>query len=164
MEELLLALSELDDTGLIFTMPNADTDGRILFELIKKFCANHAQARAYTSLGQLIYLSCLKHVDGVIGNSSSGLIEAPSFQKGTINIGDRQRGRLKAASVIDCEPERTSICAALKSLFSYEFQAQLPHTINPYGSGGASDLIVQTLEKVSFDKLLKKNFYDIPNQ
>ena len=162
MEELLLALGELDDTGLIFTMPNADTDGRILFELIEKFCADRAQARAYTSLGQLIYLSCLKHVDGVVGNSSSGLIEMPSFKKGSVNIGDRQRGRLRAASVIDCKPERIAIRAALTELFSSEFQAQLPYTVNPYGSGGASDLIVQTLEKMAFDNLLKKNFYDIP--
>ena len=162
MEELLVALGELDDTGLIFTMPNADTDGRILFELIEKFCADRTQARAYTSLGQLIYLSCLKHVDGVVGNSSSGLIEMPSFKKGSVNIGDRQRGRLRAASVIDCKPERIAIRAALTELFSSEFQAQLPYTVNPYGSGGASDLIIQTLEKMAFDNLLKKNFYDIP--
>ena len=155
MEELLLALGELDDTGLIFTMPNADTDGRILFELIEKFCTDRAQARAYTSLRQFIYLSCLKHVDGVVGNSSSGLMEMPSFE-GSVNIGDRQRGRLRAASVIDCEPERMAIRAALNDLFSYEFQAQLPYTVNPYGSGGASDLIVQTLEKMAFDNLLKK--------
>ena len=161
LKELLAALSELDDTGLIFTMPNADTDGRVIVELIKKFCADHAQARAYTSLGQLIYLSCLMHVDGVVGNSSSGLIEVPSFKKGTVNIGERQRGRLQAASVINCNPERTAIREALKCLFSAEFRAKLHHTVNPYGSGGASDLIVKTLEKVSFNNLLKKTFYDL---
>ena len=98
----------------------------------------------------------------MVGNSSSGLMEMPSFKKGSVNIGDRQRGRLRAASVIDCEPERMAIRAALTDLFSCEFQAQLPYTVNPYGSGGASDLIVQTLEKMAFDNLLKKNFYDIP--
>lgn len=161
MEELLLALRELDDTGLIFTMPNADTDGRILFEMIENFCAERPQARAYTSLGQLRYLSCIKHVDGVVGNSSSGLIEVPSFKKGTVNIGDRQRGRLKAASVIDCEPEHGSIRAAIQTMLSAEFQASLSLTQNPYGNGGASDLIVKALENLSLDNLLKKSFYDI---
>jgi GDP/UDP-N,N'-diacetylbacillosamine 2-epimerase (hydrolysing) len=98
MKELLMALGELDNIGLIFTMPNADTDGRILFHQINDFCASHSHARAYKSLGQLRYLSCIKHVDGIIGNSSSGLAEVPSLHKGTINIGDRQRGRLRAAS------------------------------------------------------------------
>ena len=162
MEELLAALEELDDTGLIFTMPNADTDGRILFEMIKKFCDKHARARSYKSLGQLRFLSCMRHVDGVIGNSSSGIIEAPSFKKGTINIGDRQKGRLKAESVIDCRPEVKSIRGAIEFLFSAEFQARLPLVKNPYGNGGASDLIVQEIEKLALDNLLKKRFYDIP--
>ena len=91
MEELLSALSKFKDIGMIFTMPNADTDGRILFQQINSFCESHPRARAYTSLGQLRYLSCMKQVDGVIGNSSSGLAEVPSFRKGTVNIGDRQR-------------------------------------------------------------------------
>ena len=100
MNELLNALDELEDVGLIFTMPNADTDGRVLFEQIRSFCSKHINAQAFTSLGQLRYLSCIKHVDGVIGNSSSGIIEVPSFKKGTINIGDRQRGRLKAKALL----------------------------------------------------------------
>ena len=122
MNELLTALAELKDTGLIFTMPNADTEGRILFRQIELFCEKHSQARAYTSLGQLRYLSCIQHVNGVIGNSSSGLAEVPSLKKGTINIGDRQRGRLKAASVIDCEPRHDSIRTALERLFSANFR------------------------------------------
>jgi GDP/UDP-N,N'-diacetylbacillosamine 2-epimerase (hydrolysing) len=161
MDELLAALSELRDTGLIFTMPNADTDGRILLEKIKGFCAEHSHAHAYTSLGQLRYLSFIKHVDGVVGNSSSGLLEVPSFKKGTINIGDRQRGRLKAVSVIDCEPERNSIGMALERLFSAEFQTKLSAVENPYGNSGASDAIVRTLERQSLDNLLKKRFYDL---
>lgn len=164
MDELLAALSELEDTGLIFTMPNADTEGRVLFEKIEAFCAQHPHARAYTSLGQLRYLSCLQHVDGVVGNSSSGLAEVPSFKKGTINIGDRQRGRLRAASVIDCEPERASITAALDELFSDDFQSKLPMVENPYGNGGASETIVHVLEQRSLDDLLKKRFYDYPEQ
>lgn len=160
MDELLAALAELDDTGLIFTMPNADTEGRVLFKQIEAFCSRHPQARAYTSLGQLRYLSCIQHVDGVVGNSSSGLLEAPSFRKGTINIGDRQRGRLRAASVIDCEPELDSIRVALKRLFSRQFKAQVLCVNNPYGTGGASDTIVKILEQFKFKELLKKRFYD----
>jgi len=162
MDDLLAALAELKDTGLIFTMPNADTEGRVLFRQIETFCAQHPQARSYTSLGQLRYLSCIQHVDGVVGNSSSGLAEVPSFKKGTINIGDRQRGRLRVASVIDCEPAQDSIRKALKLLYSPEFQAQLSAVENPYGDGGASGEIVRILESQSLDNLLKKRFYDLP--
>jgi GDP/UDP-N,N'-diacetylbacillosamine 2-epimerase (hydrolysing) len=161
MDELLAVLAELEDTGLIFTMPNADTEGRVLFRQIKAFCAKHSHAHAFTSLGQLRYLSCIQHVDGVIGNSSSGLAEVPSFKKGTVNIGDRQRGRLKAASVIDCEPEKVSISNALEKLFSPEFQAMLSTVVNPYGTRGASGAIVKVLEHQQLDDLLKKRFRDI---
>ncbi|MDC1036195.1 UDP-N-acetylglucosamine 2-epimerase [Alphaproteobacteria bacterium] len=162
MDALLAALLELKDTGLIFTMPNADTEGRVIFRQIEAFCAQHSQARAYSSLGQLRYLSCIQHVDGVVGNSSSGLLEVPSFKKSTINIGDRQGGRLKAASVIDCEPDLDSIRKALKQLYSSEFQAQLSAVENPYGNGGASEAIVRRLESQSLDNMLKKRFNDLP--
>lgn len=161
MQELLAALETLEDTHLIFTMPNSDTDGRILFGMIEKFVAAHANARAYTSLGQLRYLSCVQHVDGVVGNSSSGLIEVPSFHKGTINIGDRQRGRLKADSVINCLPEKESIVSALQRLYSPEFQASLGAVRNPYGEGGASSKIVQILRDYPLESLLKKSFHDL---
>lgn len=160
IEELLAALSELADTGLIFTMPNADTEGRVLFRKIEDFCSRHPHAKSYTSLGQLRYLSCIQQVDGVVGNSSSGLAEVPSFKKGTINIGDRQRGRLSASSVINCEPERASIRAALVRLYSGAFQRRLLDAVNPYGKGGASDSIVYTLEQTVFEDLLKKSFND----
>lgn len=162
MDELLAALAELKYTGLIFTLPNADTEGRALFRQIEAFCAKHSQASVYTSLGQLRYLSCVQHVDGVVGNSSSGLAEVPSLKKGTINIGDRQRGRLKAASVIDCNPDQASISKALKRLYSAEFQAQLSAVENPYGNGGASEAIVRRLESLSLNNLLKKRFYKLP--
>lgn len=163
VDELLAALAELEDTGLIFTMPNADTEGRVLFRQIEAFCAQHPRARAYTSLGQLRYLSCIQHVDGVVGNSSSGLAEVPSFKKGTINIGDRQRGRLRAASVIDCVPERAAIRNAFERLFSHEFQSELPTVKNPYGYGSASESIVKMLEQQAITDLLKKPFRDIKN-
>ena len=161
MEELLAALAEMKDIHFIFTMPNADTGGRNLARQVENFCSRLPHAVAYTSLGQLRYLSCVQHVDGVVGNSSSGLLEVPSFKKGTINVGDRQSGRLRADSVIDCKPERNSILKAIKRLYSYDFQGQLPNVINPYGNGGASEAILNIMETVSFEGLLKKKFYDI---
>jgi GDP/UDP-N,N'-diacetylbacillosamine 2-epimerase (hydrolysing) len=162
MDELLTALAELKNTKLIFTMPNADTEGRLLLGKIREFCAEHPQARAFTSLGQLRYLSCIQHVDGVVGNSSSGLAEVPSFKKGTINIGDRQRGRLRAASVIDCEPNCASILAAIRTLYSPLFQASLEKVESPYGNGGASEKILEILKHYDTSNLTKKSFYDIP--
>lgn len=162
MAELLKVLSELEDTQLIFTMPNADNDGRVLITMVQQFVARHLNARAYTSLGQLRYLSCLAQVDGVIGNSSSGLTEMPSFQKGTINIGDRQRGRLCAASVINCEPTNHQIRAALKKLYSVNFQSTLSKIKNPYGDGGASDKIVQIIKNYPLDNIVRKSFHDLP--
>jgi len=161
MSELLAALETLEDAQLIFTMPNADTGGRKLISMIDQFVAEHANARAFTSLGQLRYLSCIQHVDGVVGNSSSGLTEVPSFGKGTINIGDRQKGRLKASSVIDCEPERQSILEGLRRLFSSDFQETLSAVRNPYGDGGASEKIVEVLRNHPLDSILKKSFHDV---
>ncbi|WP_295583624.1 UDP-N-acetylglucosamine 2-epimerase [uncultured Lamprocystis sp.] len=162
MDELLAALSELQDTRLIFTLPNADTDGRMLIRQIEDFVARHDNARAYTSLGQLRYLSCIAQVNGVVGNSSSGLLEVPSFRKGTINIGDRQRGRLKAASVLNCAPERVAISLALEQLYSPSFQASMAQVCNPYGEGGASDKVVAAIRTCNLDSLLKKRFHDLP--
>jgi GDP/UDP-N,N'-diacetylbacillosamine 2-epimerase (hydrolysing) len=161
MSELLAALEVLEDTQLIFTMPNADSDSRVLFDVIEKYVASHTNAHAYTSLGQLRYLSCLRHVDGVVGNSSSGLIEAPSFGIGTINIGDRQRGRLRAKSVIDCDPERQSIATALQQLYSPGFQKILKTVSNPYGDGGASEKIIRRVYDYPLESILKKSFYDL---
>jgi GDP/UDP-N,N'-diacetylbacillosamine 2-epimerase (hydrolysing) len=160
LAELLAALSEIADTGLIFTLPNADTGGRVLIKMIEQFTAAHSNARAYTSLGQVLYLSCMAQVDGVIGNSSSGLLEAPSFKKGTINIGDRQRGRIQAESVINCEPTRKSIAAALRMLYSADFQAGLERVTNPYGYGGASEKVVEIIKSCDISNILKKKFYD----
>ena len=162
MVELLSALDQLQDTQLIFTMPNADTDSRVLIKMVEQFVAQHSNARAYTSLGQLRYLSCISYIDGVVGNSSSGLAEVPSFKKGTINIGDRQRGRLQAASMINCEPSRRRIAAALEQLYSADFQQSLSKVTNPYGEGGASEKVVETLKIYPLDGLLKKNFHDRP--
>jgi GDP/UDP-N,N'-diacetylbacillosamine 2-epimerase (hydrolysing) len=161
MEELLKALAELPDTQIIFTSPNADTDGRALTPMIQNFVAQHDNSVMFKSLGQLRYLSCLQYVDAVVGNSSSGLLEAPTFKKGTINIGGRQVGRLRAASIIDCEPTREAISAALDRLYSAEFQQSLVKVKNPYGEGGASRKIVQELARVSLEGLVKKTFFDL---
>jgi GDP/UDP-N,N'-diacetylbacillosamine 2-epimerase (hydrolysing) len=104
----------------------------------------------------------MAHVDGVVGNSSSGLAEAPSFSKGTINIGDRQRGRLQATSVINCEPTRQSISAALERLYSANFQASLGQVRNLYGEGGASEKVVEIVKHYAIESIAKKVFYDLP--
>lgn len=163
--ELLLALHELVDTKIIITMPNCDTGGRALVFQLEDFAKTHPNVRVFTSLGQLRYLSCMKWVDGVVGNSSSGLIEAPALRVGTINIGERQKGRLQARSVIDCLPEKESILTAIKYLYTDDFKNVLRNVINPYGNGGSSGKIVSILEDLSLENILKKPFYDlsIPN-
>jgi GDP/UDP-N,N'-diacetylbacillosamine 2-epimerase (hydrolysing) len=160
MDELFAVLGALTDTNLIFTMPNADAEGRLLIKMVEQFVAQHANARAYSSLGQLRYLSCMAHVDGLVGNSSSGLLEAPSFKKGTINIGDRQRGRTQAESVINCEPDRRSIAIALETLYSRNFQAVLKQVRNPYGDGGASEKVLRVLKNHNLNHIVKKVFHD----
>lgn len=163
MEALLAALTQLEETQLIFTMPNADTDGRTLIKMVKQFVSQHANAHAFTSLGQLRYLSCIAQVDGVVGNSSSGLAEVPSFKKGTINIGDRQRGRLQATSIINCKPTKKSIANAMNILYSPIFQVELSQVCNPYGEGGASEKVVNTLKSINIKNVVKKAFHDLPN-
>ena len=161
MKELLAALSHLHDTTLIFTMPNADTGGRALIDMIEKFVGQNKNAKVFTSLGQLKYLSCISHVDGVVGNSSSGLTEVPTFRKGTINVGDRQLGRLQASSVINCEPKEKDIRRAIEALYSLDFKSNLADTRNPYGEGGASARIVKVLKEASLEGIVKKTFYDL---
>lgn len=163
MTELLLSLADLSDTTLIFTKPNADAGGRAIVRLLDEFVLRHSHACLFTSLGQLRYLSCLAQVDAVVGNSSSGLMEAPAFQKPTVNIGDRQRGRLKAASVIDCAPERGAIAAAIEHVYSPLFRRRLDGVRNPYGEGGSAEKIVVELARVNLSDLIKKRFYDLPS-
>ena len=163
MRELLSALSMLTDTQLIFTMANADVCGRALTQMVDDFVENNLNAYTFSSLGQLRYLSCVKHVDGVVGNSSSGIIEVPTLRKGTVNIGDRQLGRIKAESIIDCEPDRDSICEAIKILYSETFRQKLTKMENPYGNGGASHNITQILEDLPLEMSVRKRFHDLPN-
>jgi GDP/UDP-N,N'-diacetylbacillosamine 2-epimerase (hydrolysing) len=161
MKELLSALSDLSDTTLIFTMPNADTGGLTLIKMVEQFVESHQNAHSFISLGQQRYLSCITQVDGVVGNSSSGLTEAPSLKKGTINIGDRQLGRIQASSVINCKPEKEEIKEALKRLYSKDFKAVLEMTFNPYGEGDASLKVLNVLRDVPLDGIIQKTFYDL---
>jgi GDP/UDP-N,N'-diacetylbacillosamine 2-epimerase (hydrolysing) len=104
----------------------------------------------------------MQFVDGVVGNSSSGLAEAPSMGVGTVNIGDRQKGRLSAISVINCDPSLESIRAALERLYDPSFQSSLASTVNPYGIGGACKKIIEILKSHPLDNLIKKSFFDLP--
>ena len=161
-KSLLDVLSEIKDIYLIFTMPNADSDGRVIKKMINDFVFNQSERSiSFTSMGSLNYLSTLQYIDGVIGNSSSGLAEAPTFNIGTINIGDRQKGRLKAESVIDCKPIKESILYAINKLYSNDFQEILKHVKNPYGEGTATEKIMNILKTHPIPKKLKKEFYDL---
>jgi GDP/UDP-N,N'-diacetylbacillosamine 2-epimerase (hydrolysing) len=161
-EELLSCLEKLNDTNIIFTLSNSDTGGRIINSMIQSFVNDHSSnTKSFTSMGQLNYFSTLQFVDGIVGNSSSGLLEAPTFRVGTVNIGDRQKGRIKAKSVIDCEPKKKSIQQAVDILYSKAFQNILPTIENPYGKGNASEKIMEILQKVKIPEQLKKEFYNL---
>jgi GDP/UDP-N,N'-diacetylbacillosamine 2-epimerase (hydrolysing) len=159
--DLLTALNKLEDTHIIFTKANADTDGRVINKMIDKYVLEQPETTiAFNSLGQLRYLSAMQYVDGVVGNSSSGLLEAPSFKIGTVNIGDRQRGRVKASSIIDSISTEESVTSALKKLFSQEFSNSVKQTVSPFGNGGVAEKIVEIIDSFPLDGILKKKFYN----
>lgn len=162
MGELLAALDTRPELNLLFTLPNADRGGRAVIELIQDYVARRPNAVAHASLGQHRYLSALRYVSGVVGNSSSGLIEAPSCGVGTLNIGGRQAGRLQAASVLNAEADRTAIAAALTTLLSAEFRALCANVENPNGMGRAAERIFEVLRHHPLDGLLRKRFHDLP--
>lgn len=158
-QELLNALDTFgEEMGLIITKPNADTDGRALISMIDSFVATRPNAQAYTSLGQLRYLSAVAQVDAVVGNSSSGLYEVPSFGKPTVNIGDRQKGRLQASSVVNCRPVAAEIAKAIAEALRKDCAG----TVNPYGDGNSSVRILAQLKQVADPReLLKKHFHEV---
>lgn len=161
-KQLLIALDKFQDTTIIFTKPNSDTDGRVIIQLIDDYVKNNThKAIAFTSLGQLRYLSAIQFMDVVVGNSSSGLIEVPSFSKATINIGDRQQGRVKAASVIDCVTNNKDIEKAIKKALSVEFKEELKSAKNPYGDKNSSIEIVEVLKSIDLNGIIKKQFYNL---
>ena len=161
-EELLSAIDKLEDTNIIITHSNSDMEGRSLIEMIKDYVAkNREKAVAFPSLGYHRYLSALQYMDIVVGNSSSGIVEAPSFKIATINIGNRQKGRIQAPSVINCQPKANDILKAFDLAYSTEFKTQLKIVVNPYGEGGSSQKLIDVLKSISFSELINKTFYDI---
>jgi UDP-hydrolysing UDP-N-acetyl-D-glucosamine 2-epimerase len=160
MTSLLVALTSFPNAKIIFTKPNADTQGHIIMDMIDQFVEGHRNNTiAFTSMGQIRYLSAIQHVDVVIGNSSSGLIEAPLFKKPTVNIGDRQRGRLKAKSIIGCAENTEAIIAAIEKALSPDFQKTLPNVKSLYGHGDASSKIKEILKTINLDGIIMKTFY-----
>ena len=161
ISELLAALSDRPDITLIFTMPNADTGVLEIMRRIRDFVEKNHNAYAFESLGQLNYLSCMAIVDGIVGNSSSGILEAPTLRIGTVNIGNRQLGRTQSCSVINALANKESIETALNKLYSQEFKSTQNACKSPYGEGGASEKILTVLSDYNYDKNLQKSFYDL---
>lgn len=148
-----------EELGIIFTKPNSDTYGRTLIQMIDEYVGKHPRHTcAYTNLGQKRYFSVIAQVDAVLGNSSSGIYEVPSFKKATINVGDRQKGRIQVASVINCLPQKQAIIDAIERSFTLECS----DVVNPYGDGTSSQKIVSIL-KNDFDRneLVKKHFFEV---
>ena len=159
-QELLNSIDELEDTNIIFTKSNSDTDGRVINQMIDAYVSRNNNTVSFISMGQVRYLSALKFVDAVVGNSSSGLTEAPIFGIGTINIGDRQKGRINLVSVINCNPTKESISNAFNELYSERFQKALNVVKSPYGNGGTSEKIKNIVKNFDLNNILKKSFYD----
>jgi UDP-N-acetylglucosamine 2-epimerase (non-hydrolysing)/GDP/UDP-N,N'-diacetylbacillosamine 2-epimerase (hydrolysing) len=160
LNELLAALEAIDPAiTVVFTLANADADGRALNSAIAAFAARRPNSFAHAALGPARYLNLMRRAAAVIGNSSSGLYEAPSFDVPTVNIGRRQEGRLRAASVIDCPPERRAIGAAIERALALKLKG----TVNPYGDGEAAARIVAVLKaEADWPSLVYKRFQDLP--
>lgn len=163
IDPLLQYLDELTDTSFFFTLSNADSGGREINEKIKYFTKRNKNAYLFSSLGHKRYLSLMKYVDVVVGNSSSGIVEAPALRIPTINIGKRQEGRIKAESIIDCSPEYQSIKEAFIKLKSDSFVEKLKTFVNPYGEGNVSEKIIKEIKTKEKDlkSLVYKRFYDL---
>lgn len=161
-KQILKSINKLFDTNIIFTKSNSDTEGRIINDLIDNYVnLNPHKAIKFESMGNQLYLSALNYIDAVIGNSSSGLAEAPTFKIGTINIGDRQKGRVMTSSIINCEPNEKDIDNAFMKLYSVAFQKKIRNVKNPYGQGGASEKVFKIIKKKNLQSILKKKFFNI---
>lgn len=163
IKEVLDALDSIEDMKFIITKANSDSDGRIINKVIDDYCAkNKNKYISFISMGYKRYLSAMKYCDMVIGNSSSGIIEAPSFKKATINIGDRQKGRTQAKSIINCRPIKNEIISSINNARSDEFKDILKSTKNPYENGETSAKIMLEIKKVLNNNIdIKKSFYNI---
>lgn len=163
VKELLNALDSFEDAGIIFTQANADTSGRIINKIFQDYVNKHQDRMIFVNtLGQLKYLSAIQYMDAVVGNSSSGVLEVPSFNVPTVNIGPRQNGRLMAKSVITCGEKSGEIAKALNKAVSPSFKNSIKKISSPYGSGGVSEKIVNILKTydLSNERIMKK-FYNI---
>jgi len=158
---ILRSLIMLKDTNIIVTKANSDSGGRIINTILEEYSTKYKNIKLFASLGQLRYLSALQYVDAVVGNTSSGLVEAPSFKIGTINIGDRQKGRISGESVINCSANAESLSYAFDKLYSKEFQSLLKEIVNPYGNGGASIKTKEILKTIDLKNIIVKEFKDI---
>ena len=157
-------LKAIDRVGcrVIFTKPNSDSDGRVIIKMIDEYvAANSDKAACYTSLGYMRYLSALQFVKAVVGNSSSGILEVPSFGIPTVNIGDRQKGRLRADSVIDCNTDVDSIEKAIRDALSQEWQTIARNATNPYEQPDTVARIFEVLQQCDLSQMKQKRFYDI---
>lgn len=159
--QLLKVLTDLKDTTIIFTLPNADTGGQKIIKMIKNFVEKNSNSFSFASLGQQLYFSVISQVDGVIGNSSSGIIEVPSLNKGTVNIGDRQLGRQQTATIINCQPEANMIREAIETLYTDDFKKKLKNFRSTNDNIDVSYKIIKILREISLDGILKKRFYDL---
>lgn len=158
--QLLSALDEFPDYKLILTYPNADDGGRKIIKLLEKYSANNKErVLSIQSLGQLRYLSAVKYAAAVVGNSSSGIAEVPSFYVPTVNIGSRQKGRLMASSIIHCEPTKLDIVSAVNSCILNKHYKKGRKITNPYGSGDTSNKIIDVLLNAEQSSI--KTFFDI---
>ncbi|HEY6977112.1 MAG TPA: UDP-N-acetylglucosamine 2-epimerase [Chitinophagaceae bacterium] len=161
-EQLIAALKKQENSLFIFTKSNADNGGRLINELIDKYVSLRPEnSIAFTSLGQQLYLSVMQYMDAVVGNSSSGIIEAASFKVPAINIGDRQKGRIHTNNVVNCKSEQKEIEKAFESVKLPAFKRTLQKIINPYGSGNTASSITKVLKNTELKKLIPKKFYDI---
>ena len=158
---LLEALSLKTDINLIFTGVNADPGSGEISRAINQFVESNSNAKYYPSLGQSLYLSTLLYCDGVVGNSSSGILEVPTLKKATINIGNRQLGREMAESIFNCELDSGSIAKSIDEIYSENFRGVLSKVSNPYGRGGASLKIFEEIKKSDLSNLVVKNFHDL---
>lgn len=159
---LFEVLDEYPELHVIFTMPNSDTGGQVIAEAIDRYAEKHSdRVRAYKSLGMRRYLSVMKYCKAVIGNSSSGILEAPSFHIPTLNIGSRQDGRITSESVYNCTTDKNSISAGLEYILSPEFRAIAANAKNPYEKEGTAQAIFDVISICSLDGILQKKFYDV---
>ena len=161
LKNIFKALKDMRDTTIIFTLPNSDIDSARISNLIRKFTMKKKNYYFFKSLGQRKYYSCCKYADFMIGNSSSGVLEMPSFKKFSINIGDRQSGRIKANSVIDCDGKTKNIKKAIKFSTKPSNLKKIKDVKNPYGTGGASQKIIDILKKQNLSNLILKGFFNL---